>query len=109
MVLSGKMGAILRTGRFGTHIKMEMPNAAEVESLLRFHLRKRPHARFPLARYAAQLVKRPLSDVTHVVRQAALHAARLHHDKLQESDLRLAVSALLRNSAARTATVGFLA
>lgn len=107
--LEGIDPAILRTGRFGTHIKMEMPNAAEVESLLRFHLRKRPHARFPLARYAAQLVNRPLSDVTHVVRQAALHAARLHHAKLQESDLRLAVSALLRNSAPRTATVGFLA
>ena len=109
MVLSGEMGAILRTGRIGMHIKMEMSNAAEVESLLRFHLGKRPHARFPLARYAAQLTNRPLSDVTHVVRQAALHAARLHHAKLQESDLRLSVSALLRNSAARTATVGFLA
>lgn len=83
--------AILRTGRMGNHIKVDMPSVAEIEAVLTHALNKRPHADFPLHTYAEQLQNRPLSDVTAAVDKAAVAAIHARHRCIEESDLNAAV------------------
>lgn len=87
--------AVLRTGRMGTHIKVGMPAQEEVEDVLAYALEKRPHADFNLQPYAGQLLDHPLSDVTHVVDEAAMSAVRAYHDRIEEEDLAVAIDRLL--------------
>lgn len=86
--------AILRTGRMGTHIKVDMPSLAEVEEVLAYALEKRPHADFPLAPFAERLLNRPLSDVTFVVDEAAMHTARDRRACVEAADLDAAIARL---------------
>lgn len=91
--------AILRTGRMGTHIKVDMPSLTEVEDVLRYALEKRPHEDFALTPYAEQLLNRPLSDVTCAADEAAMHAARERRTTLTEADLAAALQRLQQRSA----------
>lgn len=91
--------AILRTGRMGTHIKVDMPSLAEVEDVLAYALDKRPHEDFPLTRYAEQLLNRPLSDVTYAADEAAMHAARARRPRITEADLTAAIRRLEAHTA----------
>ena len=95
--------AVLRTGRMGTHIKVDMPSQAEVEDVLAYALEKRPHAEFPLCAYAGRLLNHPLSDVTHVVDEAAMGAARARRGQIEEADLSQAVERLLQRENGQTA------
>ena len=93
--------AVLRTGRMGTHVKVDMPSLAEVEDVLAYALEKRPHAEFALTPHAELLLNHPLSDVTHVVDEAAMCAARARHDCIAEADLAKAIARLLQRQGAQ--------
>lgn len=103
--------AILRTGRMGTHFKVGMPSLAEVQSVLRLALEKRPHAEnIDLAGVAAQLLDHPLSDVTYVADEAAMVAVRAGHKRIEAADLDTALAHLrTHNAAAPRRALGFCA
>lgn len=88
--------AVLRTGRLGTHIKVDMPSQEEVEDVLAYALAKRPHETFDLQPHAAQLLGHPLSDVVHVVDEAAMAAVRARRKTIRTEDLQLAIERLVR-------------
>lgn len=93
--------AILRTGRMGTHFKVGMPSLAEVQSVLRLALEKRPHAEnIDLEGVAAQLLDHPLSDVTYVADEAAMVAVRAGHKRIEAADLDTALAHLRTHNAA---------
>lgn len=103
--------AILRTGRMGTHIKVDMPSLMEVEDVLAYALEKRPHADFPLTPFAERLLNRPLSDVTFAVDEAAMNAARDRRSRVEEADMEAALARLLAREAAQKTDrpIGFAA
>ena len=93
--------AVMRTGRMGNHIKVDMPSLPEVEDVLAYALEKRPHAEFKLTPYARKLLNHPLSDVTHAVDEAAMCAARARHEQIDEADLAQAIERLLNRQGAQ--------
>lgn len=102
--------ALLRTGRLGTHLHVDMPCAEEVEAVLHHELARRPHAEFTLQRFAAHLLHRPLSDITHVVDEAALCAAQRGSRRIEESDLAAALREFTACFSSPTPrTIGFTA
>lgn len=104
--------AILRTGRMGTHFKVGMPSLAEVQSVLRLAVEKRPHAEeLDLAGVAAQLLDHPLSDVTYVADEAAMTAVRAGRKRIEAEDLEAALERLRTHNApaAPRRTLGFCA
>lgn len=103
--------AILRTGRMGTHIKVDMPSLTEVEEVLAYALEKRPHAEFPLTPFAERLLNRPLSDVTFAVDEAAMTAARDRRSRVEAADMEAALARLLAREEAQKdrRSIGFAA
>lgn len=103
--------AILRTGRMGTHIKVDMPSLTEVEDVLAYALEKRPHAAFPLTPFAERLLNRPLSDVTFTVDEAAMAAARDRRSRVEAADMEDALARLLAREDAQQnrRSIGFAA
>lgn len=103
--------AILRTGRMGTHIRVDMPSLAEVEDVLAYALEMRPHADFPVTPFAERLLNRPLSDVTFAVDEAAMHAARDRRSRVEAADLDAAIARLQAREAAQKdrRSIGFAA
>jgi len=80
--------AILRRGRFDHIIKVDFASAAEIRALLKklmLTLPKEPD--LDIEPLVAQLVGRPISDVTFVVREAARLAARAGKNKLDQISL----------------------
>ena len=92
--------AILRTGRLGAHIKVDMPSLQEVQDVLAYALEKLPHAEFDLHPLAERLLDHPLSDVTHAVDEAGMNAARAGHERIEEEDLAHAIDDMLRRQSA---------
>lgn len=87
--------AILRRGRFDHVIKMDYASEAEVCSLLETILAAIPtKGAFDCAAIAQRLVRRPLSDVAFVVREAARLAARAGRDSLDAESLTAALKAV---------------
>lgn len=103
--------AILRTGRMGTHIRVDMPSLTEVEDVLAYALEKRPHAAFPLTPYAERLLNRPISDVTFAVDEAAMTAARDRRSRVEAADLDIAIARLQAREDAQkgSRSIGFAA
>ncbi|MDO5449973.1 MAG: ATP-binding protein [Akkermansia sp.] len=102
--------AILRTGRMGTHLRVDMPSLEEVESVMRYALEKVPHTDFPLTPYAEKLLDHPLSDVTHAVETAARRTGQARREVLEEADLAAAIDRMLQRQRAREKTgrpIGF--
>lgn len=102
--------AVLRTGRLGTHLNVGMPDRAEVLELLEFHLAKRPHAELNLADYADRLTHGALSDVTYVVEEAAMCAARRRAEQIESCDIESAFNRLqshCKATAAPRRDIGF--
>lgn len=87
--------AILRSGRMGTHIKVSWPSEEEIYQVLQLELDKRPHDEIDLKRYASRFYKRPLSDVTAVVRRAAMNAGKRRAGKVSVDDFDAAVNFVL--------------
>lgn len=96
--------AVLRTGRLGTHINVGLPEKEEVRELLEFHLMQKPHADLDLNRYAERLTQGALSDVTYVVDEAAMSAARRRAARIEPTDMETAFAHLHRNSARKENT-----
>lgn len=86
--------AVLRTGRLGTHLNVGMPDREEVLELLEYHLSRRPHAELELAPYADRLTHGALSDVTYVVEEAAMCAARRRAEQIESCDMEAAFNRL---------------
>lgn len=87
--------AILRSGRMGTHIKVEWPSEEEITEVLKYEFKKRPHERMSLKDYASRFLERPLSDVAAAVRRAAMSAARRRAEKINKKDLEDAIDFVL--------------
>lgn len=102
--------ALLRSGRFGTHLHVEAASEEEVEEVLREKLHERKHADFPLTPYVQRLFGHPLADVTHAVEEAAMHAARDRRNSVEEVDLRAALDRIehYRHTQAERTPIGFL-
>lgn len=102
--------ALLRSGRFGTHLHVEAASAEEVEEVLREKLHERKHADFPLTPYVQRLFGHPLADVTHAVEEAAMHAARDRRNSVEEVDLRAALDRIerFRHTQAERTPIGFM-
>lgn len=99
--------AILRSGRMGTHITLEMPTEEEIREVMEAELKKRPCAKFDLGQYTSRLLDRPLSDVVEVVREASMSAARRRADNLCEEDMEYGFEALKSRDEERR-TMGFV-
>lgn len=99
--------AILRSGRLGRHITVEMPDTAEVESVLAAELDKRPHDTFPLHDFAESLQGSSLSDLTALVHQASMQAVRNRHTRVQEADFAAAMAYLTASSKPEESTRSF--
>lgn len=99
--------AILRSGRMGTHITLEMPSEDEIKEVMEAELKKRPCAKLDLAKYTSRLLERPLSDVVEVVREASMSAARRRAEKLTDEDMEHGYEALKARDEERR-TMGFL-
>lgn len=89
--------AILRTGRMGTHIKLEMPNEEEIVDVLQYELDKRPHDEVDLKTYAPRFLEHPLSDVAAAIKEAAMSAGRRRDTKITEDDVEKGVQRVLEN------------
>lgn len=79
--------ALLRNGRLGTHLHVEMPDAEEVEEVLTDELATIPHTDFPQDAYVQRLVGCPMADIARVVKEASMHAARARRKVVTEDDM----------------------
>lgn len=96
--------AVLRTGRMGTHIKVGMPSPADILTVLKTAVEKRPHAEgLDYDGIVARLADHPLSDVTFVADEAAMTAVRSKHPRIEQADLECALTRLLTTATTTTA------
>jgi len=87
--------AILRRGRFDHSIEIGYPGAEEVLLVVKHMLADRAHADMPnLAKIAAKLAGRPVSDVEWAVNEAARRTAQAKRAEITEFDLMAAVARL---------------
>jgi Cdc6-like AAA superfamily ATPase len=84
--------AIVRRGRFDHLIEVGPASAQEIEGMLAHLLRDRSNIVQELANHARALSGRPLSDVAHVVDEAARRAARERRDSITDVDVQAALA-----------------
>lgn len=103
--------AILRSGRMGTHLKVSWPSVEEITQVLKGDLKNRPYDKdIDLAIYAPRFLERPLSDVSAVVRRAAMSAARKRAERIEREDLETAMDFVLgANKKEERRIIGFCA
>src|SRR5262249_52964596 len=90
--------AFLRKGRFDHEEEVSYPDRDEVRHALDSMLRDRPHGELPnLDRLAGSLGKRPMSDISWVVNEAARLAVRAKKTSIDEIDLFSALSSLRKS------------
>lgn len=82
--------ALLRNGRLGTHLHVEMPNAEEVAEVLSDELGTIPHTDFLQDVYVQRLVGCPMADIARVVKEASMHAARARRKFVTDVDMEAA-------------------
>lgn len=93
--------AILRKGRFDFIEEVGMPNKQEITAVLENSLMKIPiEENINLNKLSEELLNRPLSDVSYVVRQAARIAVRENDEKVSDKHLFKALSELGKNKKA---------
>ena len=103
--------AILRRGRFDHVVKVGMASEEEVHALLTKLVNDVPCENdIDVAQLAKRLAGRPLSDVAFAVREAARLAARAGRDKLDQSNLMLAIDGtpLRSNDEVASRKIGFI-
>ncbi|CAJ0592209.1 unnamed protein product [Cylicocyclus nassatus] len=101
--------AILRSGRMGKHLKVEMPNEDEITEVLELEVNKRPHGKINLRNYAKKLTDKPLSDVVAAVRNASMIAAKRRAKQLSTEDMDKGIDELLESSKKEeTKSIGFV-
>ena len=84
--------AILRRGRFDHILEVKMPSIEETEELVESVLSKIPHNQnINIKDISARLLKRPLSDVTFVIKEACFYAAK---NDIEFIDNELIISAI---------------
>jgi ADP-ribosylglycohydrolase/adenylate kinase family enzyme len=88
--------AFLRRGRFDHIIKVEMPKAEAVETVLADLLARRPCATgLSFQSYVPKLAGRPLSDAAFFVRESSRLAASSNKDRIDDLCLARAMKAVL--------------
>jgi cell division protease FtsH len=102
--------AIVRRGRFDHIIRVEQADESEIRTLLGSMLDGLPKSEdVDIPVLSSLLMGRPLSDVTHVVREGARLAARTRKKSIdQESLLAALASTPARDSDATARRIGFL-
>lgn len=101
--------AILRSGRMGKHLKVEMPNEDEITEVLELEVNKRPHGKINVRDYAKRLMNKPLSDVVSAVRNASMIAAKRRARQLSTEDMDKGIDELLESSKKEeTKSIGFV-
>ncbi len=101
--------AILRRGRFDHLIKVEMATTEEVLAVLIELFEGKPlSSDVDLKALAVKLAGRPLSDVSHLVREAARLAAKGDKMEINAESTSAALSVLLASRyAEKAAKIGF--
>ncbi len=66
--------AVVRSGRFDRHVRVDLPDRAAREAILRVHLATRPTADVDVAAIAARTEGSSAADIAALVADAALHA-----------------------------------
>lgn len=95
--------AILRRGRFDHVIKVDMPTAEEVETLLNDLFSERPcHENIELKNAIELLTGRPLSDASFLVREAARLSAKAGKSEIDAESLEEALHLVVREKADAT-------
>lgn len=92
-LLSNIDPAILRSGRMGKHLKVDMPSKEEIVEVIEHELAKRPHGDIDCGKYAENYLDKPLSDVVALVREASMTAARQRAEQLTEEHFDAAIAA----------------
>jgi hypothetical protein len=84
--------AIVRRGRFDHLIEVGPASTQEIEAMLSRLLRDRRNTVQKLAAHASSLNGRPLSDVAHIVDEAARRAARQRRNSITDADIETALA-----------------
>lgn len=98
--------AILRSGRMGKHLKVDMPSVEEIMEVIEHELTKRPHEKIDVRGLAEKFLNKPLSDVVALVREASMIAARGRAKQLTSEHLQQALETLKSNDKEEK-TIGF--
>jgi hypothetical protein len=85
--------AIVRRGRFDHLIEVGPASTQEIEAMLSRLLCDRRNTIQKLSAHASSLNGRPLSDVAHIVDEAARRAARQRRNSITDSDIESALAA----------------
>ena len=84
--------AIVRRGRFDHLIEVGPASTQEIEAMLSRLLRDRRNTVQKLSAHASSLNGRPLSDVAHIVDEAARRAARQRRNSITDADIETALA-----------------
>jgi cell division protease FtsH len=92
--------ALLRPGRFDRRVSVQPPDRAGREAILRVHTRGMPLApAVDLGRIAATTPGMVGADLANLTNEAALSAARLNHETVDESDFTDALERIVLGAA----------
>ncbi len=91
--------ALLRPGRFDRQVTVGLPDRAGREGILRIHTRDIPMARdVDILKLAQATIGFSGADLENLSNEAALTAARHHHDKVTMRDFELALDRIILGS-----------
>ena len=100
--------AIRRRGRFDNLIEVGMPSRAEVESLVASVLTKIPKAdNLDTSVLIEQMVGKPLSDTTYIIRETARIAAKDGKEKIDQESLDSILKTITDNKTKPSKKIGF--
>lgn len=80
--------ALLRPGRFDRHVNVALPERKDRLAILKVHFKNKPSAEdLDLDALAAKTAGSSGADLANIANEAAIGAAREHHDKITNADL----------------------
>ena len=80
--------ALLRPGRFDRHVNVTLPERKDRLAILKVHFKNKPVASdLDLEALAAKTAGSSGADLANIANEAAIGAAREHHEKITNSDL----------------------
>ena len=80
--------ALLRPGRFDRHVNVTLPERKDRLAILKVHFKNKPSAEdIDLDALAAKTAGSSGADLANIANEAAIGAAREHHEKITNADL----------------------
>lgn len=87
--------ALLRAGRFDRQVRMELPDLAGREAILRLHLKKVRHKDINTNLIARASAGASGADIANMVNEAALRAIRMGRDTVTTADLEESIETVI--------------